>query len=303
MALNKIIIITTIVVIITVLAWAPWLNNQILHDKVFKERAKIDGTINKNTGELICDYNVIWAPFGRWVASCEGGYYVTFWGKILLPESPITIKENENERCSWEITREDLETLGLHCSQIAGYYYGPAIVGMPSGKYECNPVPGCQYNPAILPFGTKEECEAVCGHGVEDGLIKNYLEENVGIATFGGKVFCAYEVLGEEKKGTTINEYLWVLCREYYLENDNLKEGSGISLPVALIIQEGESGYKVINHKIPRDGNYYGTDIREIFPEEYHAKIFPQPPDYLEYNQRAKHLSEETGKEAELYLK
>jgi len=25
----------------------------------------------------------MWFPFGRWVASCEGGYYVTFWGQIF----------------------------------------------------------------------------------------------------------------------------------------------------------------------------------------------------------------------------
>jgi len=65
------------------LAWAPWMNNKAIHDKVFDERAKIDGTIDKQTGELICDYNVMWFPFGRYVASCEGGYFVTFWGKIL----------------------------------------------------------------------------------------------------------------------------------------------------------------------------------------------------------------------------
>lgn len=76
---NKIIF---LVVAVIVLTWAPWLNNQNLHDKVFEEKAKIDGTIGKK-GDLICDYNVGWAPFGRWVASCEGGYYVTFWGKIL----------------------------------------------------------------------------------------------------------------------------------------------------------------------------------------------------------------------------
>jgi len=38
-------------------------------------------------GILICDYNVMWFPFGRWVASCEGGYYVTFWGKPIYPPS------------------------------------------------------------------------------------------------------------------------------------------------------------------------------------------------------------------------
>jgi hypothetical protein len=83
MTKNKKIIIVGIIALIVIAAWAPWLNNQNLHDKVFKERAEIDGTIDKYTGELICDYNVMWAPFGRWVASCEGGYYLNFLGEIL----------------------------------------------------------------------------------------------------------------------------------------------------------------------------------------------------------------------------
>ena len=66
-----------------VLAWAPWMDDKAIHDKVFEERARIDGTIDKQTGELICDYKVVWFPFGRWVASCEGGYYVTFWNQII----------------------------------------------------------------------------------------------------------------------------------------------------------------------------------------------------------------------------
>ncbi|MBZ9572545.1 hypothetical protein KJA15_04395 [Patescibacteria group bacterium] len=56
---KKIIIIATITALVVIVAWAPWLDNQILHDKVFQERAKIDGTIDKYTGELICDYNVM----------------------------------------------------------------------------------------------------------------------------------------------------------------------------------------------------------------------------------------------------
>lgn len=81
---NTKIIIIAVLLLLVLLAWAPWMNNQAIHDRVFQERARIDGTIDKQTGELICDYNVMWFPFGRWVASCEGGYFVTFWGKILL---------------------------------------------------------------------------------------------------------------------------------------------------------------------------------------------------------------------------
>ena len=83
-------IILTIVFILFLLFWAPWLDNQAIHDRVFEEKAHIDGTIGwvtKPDGTieytLICDYNVMWVPFGRWVASCEGGYFVTFWGKII----------------------------------------------------------------------------------------------------------------------------------------------------------------------------------------------------------------------------
>jgi hypothetical protein len=69
--------------ILLLLAWSPWLDNQALHDRILQEKARIDGTIDKQTGELLCDYNVVWVPFGRWVASCEGGYFVTFLGQII----------------------------------------------------------------------------------------------------------------------------------------------------------------------------------------------------------------------------
>ncbi len=77
------IILTIAILIILFLAWAPWMNKQKLHDKIFKERSKIDGTIDKVTGELICDYSVTWIPFGRAVKSCEAGYYITFYGQTI----------------------------------------------------------------------------------------------------------------------------------------------------------------------------------------------------------------------------
>jgi hypothetical protein len=78
-----------LIVVILILAWAPWIDDEEIHDRVLRERAHIDGTMGWLTQPdgskvytLICDYEVHWAPFGRWVASCEGGYYVTFWGEI-----------------------------------------------------------------------------------------------------------------------------------------------------------------------------------------------------------------------------
>jgi hypothetical protein len=85
---TKIIILTLLALFLLILA--PWMDNQAIHDRVFQEKAHKDGTMGwviqpDGTREytLICDYNVMWFPFGRWVASCEGGYFVTFWGKII----------------------------------------------------------------------------------------------------------------------------------------------------------------------------------------------------------------------------
>ncbi len=83
-------IICSALLLLLLLAWAPWMDNQAIHDKVFQEKAHKDGTMGwllqpDGTIEytLICDYNVMCFPFGRLVASCEGAYYVTFWGRIL----------------------------------------------------------------------------------------------------------------------------------------------------------------------------------------------------------------------------
>ncbi len=78
----KIILITLLLILLSILIWAPWLNNEKLHDKVLQEKGKVDGTINKNR-ELICDYSISWLPFGRYVTSCEAGYFITFYGAII----------------------------------------------------------------------------------------------------------------------------------------------------------------------------------------------------------------------------
>jgi hypothetical protein len=69
--------------ILLLFAFAPWMDGKKIHDEVLLEKGRLDGTIDRNTGELICDYQVGWVPFGRVALSCEGMWYVTFWGAIL----------------------------------------------------------------------------------------------------------------------------------------------------------------------------------------------------------------------------
>jgi len=66
------------------------MDGEKIRDRVFEEKAHIDGTMTWVTYpngtrkyEKICDYSVSWFPFGRYVASCEGGYFVNFYGQII----------------------------------------------------------------------------------------------------------------------------------------------------------------------------------------------------------------------------
>lgn len=70
-------------IIMILLAWSPWLNNEKIYQETYDERADIDGTIDPYTGSLVCDYSVTWVPFGRKISSCEAVYFVTFFGHRL----------------------------------------------------------------------------------------------------------------------------------------------------------------------------------------------------------------------------
>jgi hypothetical protein len=66
--------------ILLVLVWAPWMNSRRVHDFVLTTYGARDGSIQD--GKIFCDYSVVRVPFGRWVASCEGGYFVPFWKNV-----------------------------------------------------------------------------------------------------------------------------------------------------------------------------------------------------------------------------
>jgi len=129
----------------------------------------------------------------------------------------------------------------------------------------------------------------------QDEVIDDFLKKKIGLASFGGEVFCAYDVLGKRiltidafrdgsREAREIEEdYLWVLCREFYVSRDNdfkrpqLKQGAVSSLPAALFIKiypRENNLFELVDYKLPGDGSEYPKSIREIFPEEYQEKIF-----------------------------
>ena len=197
-----------LLVLLILLAWAPWIDNQAIHDKVFKERAHIDGTIDKQTGQLICDYNVMWFPCARYIASCEGGYFATFWGQILYPPSINNVLEID----------EPTFTLGNDHLDKA----------------------------------------------VQDYLLS---QEYFSWKTVdGSRNFCVFENLDSEKE--LFPFYLWVRCSEFIIQDNELKELSGMSGPVKIDYPNELSFYDLerFSHTVPRDGSLYSEDITGIFP-------------------------------------
>lgn len=96
--------------------------------------------------------------------------------------------------------------------------------------------------------------------------IAEYLEKNFAAAAKGGKVFCAYEKIGQSDGEEAV--YLNYSCEEFYLDGGKIYEGSGAAGPAKIIKLDDGS----LSHWVPRDGSYFARDIDEFFPSEYRDK-------------------------------
>jgi len=106
--------------------------------------------------------------------------------------------------------------------------------------------------------------------------IKEYLiEEKEEIKYDNEKSFVSMKVfLIEEKRSKKIyNVYAWVLQKNYYLENGEIIEISGSSIPHKFVVELINDEYVVTESKIPRDGSLYVDDMKNIFPISVRREI------------------------------
>lgn len=101
--------------------------------------------------------------------------------------------------------------------------------------------------------------------------IKEYLVEksdNEPKHHDGEKTFVSMRIyLLEEVKGDELYYiYAWVRDGKYYLENDELKQDSGSSIPHKFVVEKINNEFVVTDSRIPRDGSYYADDMKNIFP-------------------------------------
>jgi hypothetical protein len=98
--------------------------------------------------------------------------------------------------------------------------------------------------------------------------IKDYLQQKVASKGFNGKVYCEYDVLDAELTKVDRQLYLWVVCQEYYRQDQKLTAGTGSSLPIAVTIRQENDMVDVISYRKPRDGSYYTVDLPVMFSKQ-----------------------------------
>ncbi len=104
-----------------------------------------------------------------------------------------------------------------------------------------------------------------------DMAVKNYIVEMGDAAPMhheGEKAFASIRtLLLEEKEAEKLYYvYAWVVEGRYYLENGEIKQDSGSSIPYVFVVEKIDEEYVVTDSRIPRDGSYYAKDMKNMFP-------------------------------------
>lgn len=102
-----------------------------------------------------------------------------------------------------------------------------------------------------------------------DYLKEKYTLESYDKEKEGFQVFFDYKGFGISQKDNEKYAYMWILEESYYLENGEIKTGSGSSMPYKIKFVNN----KVTDFEIPKDGSYYVSSIRDMFPNDIENKI------------------------------
>lgn len=103
--------------------------------------------------------------------------------------------------------------------------------------------------------------------------IENYIinrNENDGYRYDSEKWFVSFEtyLIEEKEENKLYNVYAWVLEESYYLDNNQIKENSGSSIPHKFVVEKIDDKYIVVDSLIPRDGSLYIKDMKKLFPNK-----------------------------------
>lgn len=80
MKTKTVIIAVLSVLVISLLAWAPWVTDDYAKNKVIEKVGFPNPVVGLEDDESLC---VTWIPFGRFAATYEHGWFVTFFGAVI----------------------------------------------------------------------------------------------------------------------------------------------------------------------------------------------------------------------------
>ena len=83
------------------------------------------------------------------------------------------------------------------------------------------------------------------------------------------QIFFDYKGFGISQKDNIKYAYMWILNESYYVENGKLEIGSGSSMPYKIKFEND----KVVTIENPRDGGYYTSSVKDMFPDDIENKI------------------------------
>ena len=108
--------------------------------------------------------------------------------------------------------------------------------------------------------------------------------------------FLSTYYFGDRFNDDKLEVYLWVIFEEYIDKAGTLEKLSATSMPYVIIIDTTNDEYKIIDYKIPKDGNKYKTSIKEMFPITIRGKVLS-----FEKSKNYKKLSQEHQKLIDIY--
>lgn len=83
------------------------------------------------------------------------------------------------------------------------------------------------------------------------------------------QIFFDYKGFGISQKDNKKYAYMWVLEEGYYVENGKIQSSEGSSMPYKITFEDNN----VVDYEIPKDGSYYASSIRDMFPDDIENKI------------------------------
>lgn len=78
-------------------------------------------------------------------------------------------------------------------------------------------------------------------------------------------------ILGTDKERDTTKIYVLTMTGHYGFQNDNFVKVSGTGVIPAVVTLSSNNDVSI---EYPKDGSYYASSIREMFPSKYHTRIF-----------------------------